>query len=74
MRPIFNPKTSDKRKAVILNHIKEHRKAIDNVQNCLANHPGINIETFHKRFNALERKHRRLIALITLYETTKKSN
>ena len=74
MKPIFNPKTCELRKAVILNHLKEHRKAIDNVQRCLAEHPEIDIETFHKRFNALERKHRRLIALITLNETTKKSN
>ena len=74
MKPIFNPKTCELRKAVILNHIKEHRKAIDNVQTCLAYHPEIDLETFQERFNALERKHRRLIATITLYETTKKSN
>lgn len=74
MRPIFNPETSEERKAVILNHLKEHREAIDNVQRCLSEHPEIDFETFHERFNALERKHRRLIALITLNETTKKSN
>tara|TARA_Y100000592_G_scaffold91825_1_gene152559 strand:- start:303 stop:527 length:225 start_codon:yes stop_codon:yes gene_type:complete len=74
MKPIFNPKTCELRKAVILNHIKEHRKAIDNVQICLAQHPGIDVQTFHERFNALERQHRRLIATITLHETTKKSN
>lgn len=74
MRPIFNPETSEERKAVILNHLKEHREAIDNVQRCLSEHPEIDIETFHERFNELERKHRRLIALITLNETTKKSN
>jgi len=74
MKPIFNPKTSEKRKKIVLEHIKEHREAIDNVQTCLAYHPEIDLETFQKRFNALERKHRRLIATITLYETTKKSN
>ena len=74
MRPIFNPETSEELNEVILNHFKEHREAIDNVQRCLSEHPDIDIETFHERFNALERKHRRLIALITLYVTTKKSN
>ena len=59
---------------LILDHLKGHREAIDNVQRCLAEHPEIDIETFHKRFNALERKHRLLIAKITLNETTKKSN
>ena len=74
MKPIFNHETSEERKALILDHLKGHREAIDNVQRCLAEHPEIDIETFHKRFNALERKHRLLIAKITLNETTKKSN
>jgi hypothetical protein len=74
MKPIFNPNTCEMRKAVILNHIKKHREAIDNVQNCLAIHPDVTIEIFHKRFNDLEQKHKLLIAQITLNETTKKSN
>ena len=74
MKPIFNPNTCELRKAVILNHIKHHREATDNVQKCLAQHPGIDLETFQRRFNALEREHKMLIAKITLYETTKTSN
>ena len=45
MHPIFNPETSEERKAVILNHLKEHREAIDNVQRCLSEHPEIDFET-----------------------------
>ena len=74
MRPIFNHETSEERKALILDHLKGHREAIDNVQNCLAIHPDVTIENFHKRFNDLEQKHKLLIAQITLNETTKKSN
>ena len=74
MKPIFNTKTSEERKKIVLEHIEEHRKATDRIQQCLAQHPGISVERFQERFNALERKHRRLIATITLYETTKKSN
>ena len=74
MHPIFNPETSEERKAVILDHLKGHREAIDNIQRCLASHPEIDIKTFHEKFNAFEQQHRRLIALITLNETIKKSN
>ena len=74
MKPIFNPNTSENRKAEILEHVRQHRIAIDNVQECLSIHPDIDVETFHKKFNALERQHKGLIARITLNETRKKSN
>jgi len=74
MKPIFNPKTSEERKKIVLEHIEEHRKATDRIQQCLAQHPGISVERFEERFNALERKHERIIKIISLHEATKKSN
>lgn len=74
MKPIFNPNTSENRKAEILEHVRQHRIAIDNIQECLTRHPDIDINSFHRKFNALERQHKKLIARITLNETKKKSN
>ena len=57
-----------------MEHVKQHRIAIDNLQECLTRHPDVDILTFHKKWNQLERQHKRLIARITLNESKKKSN
>lgn len=74
MKIVFNPKTCHLRRDVISRHVAKHRHATTDIQHKLAEHPGIGIDEFHKRFNNLEKKHKHLIAKITLHEATKDSN
>lgn len=74
MKVIFNPSTCHLRREVILRHVAKLRKETDNVQRCMAEHPGISLETFQRRFNELEKRHRKTIAKITLYEAEKTRN
>jgi len=74
LKPIFNRSTCHLRREVILRHVAKLRKETDNVQRCMAEHPGISLETFQRRFNELERNYKHNIAKITLYEAEKTRN
>jgi hypothetical protein len=51
-----------------------HRAETTKLQTAMANHPDFGINEFHRKFNKLEKRHKLLIAKITLHEATKKCN
>ena len=71
---VFNPKSCDLRREVISRHIVKHRAETTRLQTAMANHDEYGIIEFHRKFNELEKRHKLLIAKITLHEATKKCN
>jgi len=73
MKVIFNKNSCHLRRDVISRHVAQHRRATTKVQKYMANHTGISLDKFHNKFNELEKRHKNLIAKITLHEATKTS-
>ena len=74
LKVIFNANSCHIRREVVSRHIDRHRAEITRLQTAMANHPGFGINEFHRKFNKLEKRHKLLIAKITLHEATKKCN